>query len=147
MKILSVSLIVLFVAAASLVVACSDNEKQTAQQNAPTEEQRAVQPGEGNQQQTAPPEITQPQAQPDTAQEQSEAQPEPMQTTEGDQVEVAGTVERNADGFVIRSNDELFNVVDRDLSDMVGKHVRASGTLKESGGTRTLKINEVQPIE
>jgi len=140
------SLIVLFVAATLMMVACSDNENQTAQQNAPAEEQGAVQPEEGRQQ-TAPPEITQPQTQPGVAQEQSKAQTEPMQTTEGEQVEVAGTVERNADGFVIRSIDKSFNVAGRDLSDMVGKDVRASGTLEESGGTRTLKINEVQVME
>jgi hypothetical protein len=147
MKTLSVSLIVLFVAATLWVVACSDNENETAQQNAPTQERGTAPPEEGTQQQTAPPEITQPQTQPGTAPEQSQGQTEPMKTTDGGQVEVAGTVERNADGFVIRSIDESFNVDDRDLSDMVGKDVRASGTLKESGGTRTLKIDEIQVIE
>ena len=61
---------------------------------------------------------------------------------------VTGTVEKTDQGIVIASDDgATYRVEGQDLSAMVGKTVRAIGTLSEKDGGKTLTIINIEPVE
>lgn len=58
---------------------------------------------------------------------------------------VTGVVEQTEAGVVIAADDGQYLVVGYDLSDMVGKAVRATGTVTESGG-KTIEVTSVEEL-
>lgn len=65
----------------------------------------------------------------------------------GDQ-SVTGTVEKTDQGIVIAADDgATYIVMGKDLSEMVGKTVKATGTLEEGASGKTLTVISVEPVE
>lgn len=65
----------------------------------------------------------------------------------GDQ-SVTGTVEKTDQGIVIAADDgATYIVMGKDLSEMVGKTVKATGTLAEGKSGKTLTVISVEPVE
>lgn len=65
----------------------------------------------------------------------------------GDQ-SVTGTVEKTDQGIVIAADDgATYIVMGKDLSEMVGKTVKATGTLAEGATGKTLTVISVEPVE
>lgn len=63
----------------------------------------------------------------------------------GEQSSITGTVQKTDDGIVIAADDgATYKVQGKDLSDMVGKTVLATGTLAESESGKTLTIISVE---
>ena len=61
---------------------------------------------------------------------------------------ITGTVEKTDQGIVISANDgAIYMVQGQDLSDMVGKTVKATGTLAESESGKTLTIISIEPVK
>jgi len=142
MKIMIKRLVFVFVTAA-LLLSCTDTQNQTESGNGQTEQERQ-QEATSKDLQTTPPEVLKSE-QPDAAeQEQPGAQ---MHPSAGEQIQIAGTVESSAEGFVIRSDGESHRVTGKDLSDWVGKNVRVSGVLAVGGSTRTIEIHDVQVVD
>jgi len=65
----------------------------------------------------------------------------------GRQVEIIGTVERDARGFAIWTLTDTLKVEGRDLSEMVGRKVRVTGHLGEDGGQSVINVKEVQVLD
>ncbi len=60
---------------------------------------------------------------------------------------IMGTVEKTEQGIVISAVDgATYQVKGKDLSDMVGKTVKATGTLSEGKSGKTLNIVSVEPV-
>ncbi|MGD9366501.1 MAG: DUF5818 domain-containing protein [Desulfobacteraceae bacterium] len=65
----------------------------------------------------------------------------------GDQ-SVTGKVEKTDQGIVIAADDgATYIVMGKDLSEMVGKTVKATGTLEEGASGKTLTVISVEPVE
>jgi hypothetical protein len=64
----------------------------------------------------------------------------------GREVEIVGIVERLEDGFAIWTLTETFAVEGRDLSDLVGKSVKATGYLIEKKNRPGIQIREIKEI-
>jgi hypothetical protein len=61
---------------------------------------------------------------------------------------ISGTVEQSAQGFVISADDgQTYMVQGSDLSGMVGKSVKATGTLEESQSGKTIKVTKIEEIK
>jgi hypothetical protein len=60
---------------------------------------------------------------------------------------LSGTVEKTDAGIVIASDMGKFLVSGQDLSGMVGKMVKVTGTVQESPGNPTIQITSVEPAE
>ena len=61
---------------------------------------------------------------------------------------ISGTVEQNAQGFVISADDgQTYMVQGSDLSKMVGKTVKATGTLEEGQSGKTINVTKIEEIE
>lgn len=60
---------------------------------------------------------------------------------------ITGTIEKTDQGIVLSAdNGESFLVKGRDLSDMVGRSVQATGTLSEEMGGMTITIIAIEEI-
>ena len=142
------TIIVVFLVMLAALFACGQDEgtavggadqQQEGQPGAtPPETVQEGQPG------TTPPETAQ-EGQPGAMPPQT-AQPGQEGTAAG-QVEIAGTVEQTADGVIIRSVNESYMVRGQDLSDMIGRDVRVTGTLEEADGRPTINVESVSVIE
>ncbi|MFZ7127690.1 MAG: DUF5818 domain-containing protein [Desulfobacterales bacterium] len=142
MKLLSISLMLVLIATLSLY-GCSEEQGMTTGQT--------EQKGEMEQAQT---EGQQPATSVDMARDETKTQAgtESGQQTgvagTGEQFEVTGVVEQTADGYALRSVNESYAIEgDEDLSQMVGKDVRITGSLEESNGKRVINVEEVTVIE
>jgi hypothetical protein len=61
---------------------------------------------------------------------------------------ISGTVEQSAQGFVISADDgQTYMVQGSDLSKMVGKTVKATGTLEEGQSGKTINVTKIEEIE
>ena len=61
---------------------------------------------------------------------------------------ITGTVEKTEQGIVISADDgDTYKVQGQDLSKMVGKTVKATGTLSEDEGGKTLTIISVEAVQ
>ena len=59
-----------------------------------------------------------------------------------------GTIEKGDQGIVLSADDgETYMVQGQDLSDMVGKSVKATGTLAEGMSGKTITITKVEEIK
>ncbi len=141
--------VIVFIVALSALLACGQDEGTTTV--AGTDQQQEELPG-ATTPQTAQEEQpgamtseTAQEGQPGAVAPQT-AQPGQEQGT-AQQVEIAGTVEQTADGVIIRSVNESYMVTGQDLSNMIGKDVRVMGTLGESAGRPTIKVESVSVIE
>lgn len=81
----------------------------------------------------------------DVAQPQAEAAP--AESSEVQLSEIRGTVVKTDDGIVIFSDAGSFLVAGQDLSNMVGKNVKATGTVDEGGERPTITLSTVTLIE
>ncbi len=64
----------------------------------------------------------------------------------GDQ-SITGTVEKTKQGIVISADDgATYMVQGKDLSEMVGKTVKATGTLAEGKSGKTLTVISIEPV-
>jgi hypothetical protein len=65
-----------------------------------------------------------------------------------DQQTISGTIEKGDNGFVIAADDGItYAVQGKDLSAMVGKSVKATGTLSESATGKTIAVIKVVEIK
>ena len=61
---------------------------------------------------------------------------------------ITGTVEKTDQGIVISADDgDTYIVAGKDLSEMVGKTVKATGTLAEGASGKTLTVISVEPVQ
>ena len=61
---------------------------------------------------------------------------------------ITGTVEQSDKGIVITAdNGDTYLVMGQDLSEMVGKTVKATGTMAEGDAGKTLTIISVEEVE
>ena len=61
---------------------------------------------------------------------------------------VTGTIEKTDQGIVISADDgDTYIVMGKDLSDMVGQTVKATGTLAESHEGKTLTVISIEPVQ
>jgi hypothetical protein len=61
---------------------------------------------------------------------------------------VTGTIEKTDQGIVISSgNGDTYIVVGKDLSEMVGQTVKATGTLAECQEGKTLTVISIEPVQ
>lgn len=60
---------------------------------------------------------------------------------------ISGTVQTSDDGVIISTVDgQKYMVEGQDLSDMVGKNVKATGTLMEGDNGKTIMVTNVEEI-
>jgi hypothetical protein len=65
-----------------------------------------------------------------------------------DEQTISGTIEQGDSGIVIMADDGMtYAVQGKDLSDMVGKSVKATGTLAESESGNTITVVKVEEIK
>ncbi len=65
-----------------------------------------------------------------------------------DSSSVTGTIEKTDQGIVISAdNGDNYIVMGKDLSDMVGQTVKATGTLSEGQAGKTLTVISVEPVK
>jgi hypothetical protein len=63
-------------------------------------------------------------------------------------VSVTGTVEKSDSGIVISADDGAkYNVMGADLTEMIGKSVKATGTLAEGASGKVLTVISVEPVQ
>jgi hypothetical protein len=61
---------------------------------------------------------------------------------------VTGTIQKTDQGIVISADDgDTYIVMGKDLSDMVGETVKATGTLAESQEGKTLTVISIEPVQ
>ncbi len=61
---------------------------------------------------------------------------------------ITGTVEQTDNGIVISADDgDQYIVMGKDLSSMVGKTVKATGTLAEGKSGKILTVISVEPVD
>ena len=61
---------------------------------------------------------------------------------------ITGTIEKTDQGIVISAdNGDSYIVMGKDLSDMVGETVKATGTLAESQEGKTLTVISIEPVQ
>lgn len=94
------------------------------------------------------------QDQPATMEKQSQAagaaeqgQPATESAQMSKAVELTGEVAQSADGVVIVTDMGKYAVVGQDLSNMVGKTVKVTGTVEESAGQYTINVMTVEEGE
>ncbi len=60
---------------------------------------------------------------------------------------ITGTIEKTDQGIVISAdNGDTYIVMGKDLSDMVGQTVKATGTLAEGQAGKTLTVISIEPV-
>jgi hypothetical protein len=62
-------------------------------------------------------------------------------------VELTGTVEQGSEGIVFVTNLGKYAVTGQDLSEMVGKTLKVTGALEESGGQYTINVQSFKESE
>jgi hypothetical protein len=61
---------------------------------------------------------------------------------------ITGTIEKGDQGIILSADDgETYMVQGQDLSDMVGKSVKATGTLAEGSSGKTITVTKVEEIK
>lgn len=60
---------------------------------------------------------------------------------------VTGTVEQTDAGLVIMAENGSFIIAGQDLSEMVGKKVKVTGTISEAEAGKTINVMAVEPLE
>lgn len=61
---------------------------------------------------------------------------------------ITGTVQQTDKGIVIAADDgSTYNVMGADLTEMIGKAVKATGTLAESANGKVLTVMSVVPVQ
>lgn len=61
---------------------------------------------------------------------------------------VTGIIEQTDHGIVISADDgDTYIVMGKDLSEMVGQTVKATGTLAESAEGKTLTVISIEPVQ
>lgn len=61
---------------------------------------------------------------------------------------ITGTVQKTDKGIVISADDgNTYNVMGADLTDMVGKAVKATGTLTDSANGKVLTLMSVEQVQ
>ena len=61
---------------------------------------------------------------------------------------ISGTVEKGAQGIMISTDDgQSYAVQGKDLSDIVGKTVKATGTLEEGKSGNTINVTMVEEVK
>jgi hypothetical protein len=80
----------------------------------------------------------------DSVRQDGLSEPQPSHT--GREVEIVGVVERFEDGFAIWTLTETFAVEGHDLSDLVGKSVKATGYLIEKKNRPGIQIRAIKEI-
>ena len=61
---------------------------------------------------------------------------------------ITGTIEKTDQGIVISAdNGDTYIVMGKDLSDMVGQTVKATGTLAEGQAGKTLTVISIEPVK
>lgn len=61
---------------------------------------------------------------------------------------ISGIIEESADGIVLKADDgQTFAIQGQDLSEMVGKSVKATGTLEESESGKIINVIKVEEVE
>jgi hypothetical protein len=69
-------------------------------------------------------------------------------TMAADEQTISGTIEKGETGIVITADDGMtYAVQGKDLSDMVGKTVEATGTLSESESGKTISVIKVVEVK
>lgn len=64
------------------------------------------------------------------------------------QAEVTGKIEKSDQGIVITADSgDTYRVMGKDLSKMVGKTVKAMGTLAEDKSGKTITVMSIEPVE
>jgi len=64
-----------------------------------------------------------------------------------DPVTIEGTVEKVEGGFVIQAADADYKVAGVDVAAMVGKKVKATGTVAEEAGAKTITATAVEEVK
>lgn len=65
--------------------------------------------------------------------------------SESEELVITGTIEQHGKTFLLKEDSGLeFQIQGKDLSEMVGKKVKATGELIEEGDEVTLKVNKVE---
>lgn len=65
-----------------------------------------------------------------------------------DQAEVTGKIAESEQGIVLQAdNGDTYRVMGQDLSEFVGKTVKAKGTLAEDKSGKTITVVSVEPAE
>lgn len=61
---------------------------------------------------------------------------------------ITGTVEKTDNGIVIAADDgTTYNVMGADLTEMIGKTIKATGTVSEGATGKVLIVNSVEPVQ
>ena len=64
-----------------------------------------------------------------------------------DEMSVTGTVMKSADGMVLKTADGNLMITGEDLSDMVGKTIKATGTISEGANGKTITVMSAEEVE
>lgn len=155
--------ILLIVALACLLAACSGNETPQGTSSAQPEDKSGVAQSQPSEPQAQPAEIEKAQggeeagqqdaSQPEAAQkdaqssETGEKTAEAMQPAESETAEITGTVMLSDAGVVIATDQGDYGVVGQDLTKMAGKTVNIIGTLEESDGRKMIRVTSVVEVQ
>jgi hypothetical protein len=60
---------------------------------------------------------------------------------------ITGTVKKTEAGLILQAVDGTYIIVGQDLSDMVGKKIKATGTISEGEKGKTLTVMTVEEIQ
>lgn len=60
---------------------------------------------------------------------------------------ITGTVKKTETGLILQAVDGTYIIVGQDLSDMVGKKIKATGTVSEGEKGKTLTVMTVEEIQ
>ncbi len=131
----------LLVMATLLALGCSQKSDATKFGEAPAQEQVSPESetssgGMATQEQAAPQDVAQPQDEAASA-----------ESPETKVSEIRGTVVKTDDGIVIFSDAGSFLVAGQDVSNLVGKNVKATGTVEEGGERPTITLSTITLIE
>jgi hypothetical protein len=66
---------------------------------------------------------------------------------ESDTIVINGKVEEGPEGIIISSDDGAYAVSGQDLSDKIGMTVKITGALRESEGSRTIEVTDVEIVQ
>ncbi len=137
-------------------MACSkdDNNKQGAaapqqEQAQPSGQQQAAQPAVPEKQQSAAQQDQTAQQQGEQAQQQqTEQQGQTAQQEQAGQTEeVSGTVVKTDEGIALFSDQGNYMVEGKDLSEMIGKNVKVTGTVQENQGQKVINVSSVSVVQ
>lgn len=71
-----------------------------------------------------------------------------VSNTVAGEASITGTVEKTDKGVVISADDgNTYNVMGADLTEMIGKPVKATGTLTDSADGKVLTVISVEPVQ